>query len=268
MVITSGKTTAGDAGVENGRVQCCRGREDDSPVERGVNWLGRNFTVQGNPRERSSRAWHYYYLYGLERVGRLTGRRFVGKHDWYREGADFLVLKAKAPFDEAWKGTGIEGAEDIATSMALLFLSKGRRPVVVAKLMHGPGDDWNNHRSDVANLTDYTERAWDIDLSWQVYNPTAATVEDLLQAPVLFISGSLGPELKGQEQKLRDYIDRGGFLFAEACCKDGRQFDKGFRRLMGRIFPEQEYKLRQIEPEHPIWRAEKLVRPESPYIGK
>ena len=32
-----------------------------------------------------------YYLYGVERVGRLTGRRFIGGHDWYREGADYLV---------------------------------------------------------------------------------------------------------------------------------------------------------------------------------
>ena len=47
-------------------------------------------------------------------------------------------------------------AEDnphIATALALLFLSKGRRPVLVAKLKHGPDEDWNNHRNDLANLT-------------------------------------------------------------------------------------------------------------------
>ena len=32
-----------------------------------------------------------YYLYGLERAGRLTGQRFFGEHDWYREGAEELV---------------------------------------------------------------------------------------------------------------------------------------------------------------------------------
>ena len=35
--------------------------------------------------------WHYYYLYGLERVGRLSARRLIGEHDWYREGAEYLV---------------------------------------------------------------------------------------------------------------------------------------------------------------------------------
>ncbi len=31
--------------------------------------------------------WHYYYLYGLERAGVIVGKRFLGDHDWYQEGA-------------------------------------------------------------------------------------------------------------------------------------------------------------------------------------
>ena len=270
LVITSGKIGEGDARVDNGRILCCGAQAEDDALEKGLRWLGKHFSVQGNPSARGpAKLWHYYYLYGLERAGRMTGRRFIGKHDWYREGADYLILHAKAGFDDAWTGSGhAENNPHIATSMALLFLSKGRRPVVIAKVQHGPGDDWNNHKSDVAKLTAFTETAWEIDLTWQVYDPKAATVEDLLQAPVLFISGSRSPDLAGQEQKLRDYIDRGGFLFAEACCADGRKFDAGFRKLIERIFPEQEYQLRQLEPEHPIWRAEKQVRPDSPYVGR
>ena len=33
----------------------------------------------------------FYHLYGLERAGRLSGLRFLGNHDWYREGCEFLV---------------------------------------------------------------------------------------------------------------------------------------------------------------------------------
>ncbi len=32
-----------------------------------------------------------YYLYAMERVGRLTGQRFIGGIDWYRAGADYLL---------------------------------------------------------------------------------------------------------------------------------------------------------------------------------
>jgi len=41
----------------------------------------------------------------------------------------------------------------VGTSFALLFLSKGRWPVLLGKLQYGPGNDWNQHRSDVGNLT-------------------------------------------------------------------------------------------------------------------
>ena len=51
------------------------------------------------------------------------------------------------------------------------FLSKGRRPIVMAKLKYGDGDDWNQHRRDAANLTAYTEEAWELGLTWQVMDP-------------------------------------------------------------------------------------------------
>ena len=77
--------------------------------------------------------------------------------------------------------------------MALLFLSKGRRPIVMAKIKYGHDDDWNQHRRDAAHLTEYTEEAWELGLTWQVMDPANARVEDLLQAPVLYISGSQAP---------------------------------------------------------------------------
>ena len=269
LVITSQKINTGDASVENGKVLCCGKQENEDAIDKGIAWLGKHFSVKGNPTLGGAHPmWHYYYLYALERTGRLTGHRFIGKHDWYREGADYLILKGKANFEESWSGTGLERRPTIATALSLLFLSKGRRPVVMAKVKHGPGEDWNHHRNDTAHLVAFTERAWKMDLTWQVYDTDAATVEDLLQAPVLFISGSQAPRMQGQEKKLRDYIDRGGFIFAEACCKNGKGFDRGFRELMAKVFPEKEYELRLLEPEHPAWYAEKRVRPDSPYIGR
>ncbi len=268
-VICASKVAPPDAVVDGQRPRCCQPQEEDDSLERALSWLGRNFSVRRNPGTGGmGQNWHYYYLYGVERVGRLTARRFIGKHDWYREGAGFLVQQQDA-FTHRWTGGGhAETNPHIATSMALLFLSKGRRPVLVSKLKHGSGEDWNHHHRDIANLTAATERLWGLDLTWQIADPRSASVEDLLQSPVLFLSGSRDPELGGLEHKLRGYLDRGGFLFAEACCDDGSRFEKGFRAFIDRMFPEQEYKLRRIGPEHPIWRVEQLVSPESTYAGR
>jgi hypothetical protein len=72
----------------------------------------------------------------------------------------------------------------VATSFALLFLAKGRRPVIVAKSRHGPENDWNRHGHDVAHLVEYVESRWKTDypagLSWHIVDTPTATVDDLL----------------------------------------------------------------------------------------
>ncbi len=264
LVIASGEVNAGDATVVNGAVQCCGNQSDNDAIERAVAWLGRNFQVDSNVGEPNDR-WLLYYLYGVERVGRLTARRFIGEHDWYREGAEFLIKNQNKIGGGYWSRndpTKVEEDKVIATSLALLFLSKGRRPVLMAKLEHDPERDWNNHRRDAAHLTSYVERQWRRDLTWQIINVEQASVDDLLQAPVLYLSGRKAPEFSNEEvQRLRQYIESGGFIFAEACC-EGTEFDTGFRALMERMFPEEEYRLRLLPPTHSIWSAEERVNPD------
>lgn len=263
-VICQGRVNNPNATVEDNLVQCCQPPQEEDRIEDALTWLGNSFSVRRNP---GSRAWHYYYLYGLERVGRLTARRLIGEHDWYRAGAEYLISQ-QDQFNRSWVGTGhAENRPHIATALAMLFLSKGRRPVLMAKLEHGPGEDWNNHQSDVAHLTARVEKLWGLDLTWQIFDSDAASIDDLLQAPVLFVSGSKAPQLAGTEAKMRGYLDRGGFLFAEACCVNGNAFEQGFRKYLDGVFPEGEYKLRRAGPEHPIWRIEELVQPNSPYVG-
>jgi hypothetical protein len=268
LVTSAAALESGDAAVENGRVICCRPHDDDHKLDLAINWLAERFSVTRNPRAGGGQSALYYYLYGLERAGRLTARRFIGEHDWYREGAEFLVHDQDS-LSHYWQGSWhAERDPRISTAMALLFLSKGRRPIVVAKMKYGDDNNWNQHRRDAANLTAYTEEAWDLGLTWQVMDPSAAAVEDLLQAPVLYISGHRAPNLLPHAKKIRDYVDRGGFIFAEACCRDSARFDEGFRQLMSQVFPEPEYQLQRITPGHPIWRMQDMVRPESPYAGR
>jgi hypothetical protein len=262
LVITAGRLSKGDAEVMGEQVHCCGAQVDHEAIERGLDWLGRNFSVRRNPSNSPelSRGWLLYYLYGLERVGRLTGRRFIGSHDWYREGAEFLV-SMQDPLTGSWTGHSYAEAQPtIATAFALLFLSKGRRPLLVAKLKHPPEDDWNHHRSDLAHLTRYVESRWKKDMTWQVIDLEAAGVEDLLQTPVLFISGRDGLSLSSDQKKaLRSYVEHGGFLFAEACC-GGDGFDRQFRQLIQELFPDSP--LRLLPADHPVWYAEEKVDPD------
>lgn len=94
-----------------------------SGVSGGYEWLAAHWSVSKNldPRAKgqNNSRWHYYYLYGLERIGAFTGRRLVGTHDWYREGARFIVDKQG--------GNGGWGWGDDDTCFALLFLRRGSR---------------------------------------------------------------------------------------------------------------------------------------------
>jgi len=267
LVIASGQLSRGDARVVDSRIRCCGEQEKVEEIERAFDWLGNNFSVRRNPtgpgkaQGTLSGHWLLYYLYGVERVGRLTGRRHIGPHDWYREGAEYLV-RMQDGFTGRWKGKGHAETEPcIATPFALLFLSKGRRPVLVAKLKHGASNDWNRHRSDTANLTRYVERQWKRDLTWQVIDVRAAGVEDLLQAPVLLITGREAVDLTAEQKKnLRRFVDQGGFIFAVANT-DGTAFAKKFKSLMKELFPDSP--LRPLPQDHPIWLTEKPVDPQQ-----
>jgi len=265
LVICNGSLRPPDAQVEGEKIVCCRPAETGPDrVQRALQWLGRDdiFSVSHNPGLPG--AWWLYYLYGLERVGRMTSQRFIGRHDWYRAGAEQL-LRAKGPASDHWRGTqGDETNEFIATSMALMFLAKGRWPVLVGKLQYGGDSGWNVHRSDIANLTFHVERRWRQDLVWQVIPLERAEVADLLEAPVLFLTGKASPLPSSAEaqnqlaQKLRGYLDQGGFLLAEPQCAS-TDFDSGFRELMKLVFPEGSYPLEPLPPEHPVWRMEEPI---------
>src|SRR5690606_39115469 len=77
----------------------------------------------------------------------------------------------------------------------------------------------------------------------------------------LFISGRDSLPLSPAEKELlRQYVEQGGFVFAEACC-DGEGFDQAFRALMLELFPDSP--LRPLPPDHPAWFAQMPVAPDQ-----
>jgi len=196
---------------------------ENTALAKGMFWIGANF----NFMEGKS---YFYNYYGIERLGRLSGQRFIGKVDWYREGCEQLV-RMQEP-DGSFitradqKGGGIDAGQPvISTSFAVLFLSKGRTPVLVSKFAWGKfkkgaaGDrtilleedargiqtnrpDWNRKHNDCRNMVEFASREiFDgTPLSWQVYDPRLLGLSEdktkipgevglLLQSPVVYLNG-------------------------------------------------------------------------------
>ena len=270
LAICSAALESGDAAVENGRVICCRPHEDDDKLDMAIDWLATRFSVTRNPRPAAA---------ARRRCTTISTAWSVPAGS--RRGASSASTIGIAKVPSFWSASRIrsrttgkgswhaERDPHISTALALLFLSKGRRPIVMAKLKYGDGNEWNQHRRDAANLTAYTEEAWELGLTWQIMDPHAATVEDLLQAPVLYISGSQRPDLHAARQEAarlrrprRLHLRRG--LLRRLAARS----TTASASLMAAVFPEPEYQLQRLTPGHPIWRMQDMVRPDSPYVGR
>ncbi|OYW11311.1 MAG: hypothetical protein B7Z55_19495, partial [Planctomycetales bacterium 12-60-4] len=211
-------------------------------------------------------------------------RRFFGDHDWYREGAGFLVAN-QIQRNSTWIGTGAHESQPIVgTALPLLFLSKGLAPVLISKLKYGPrdrarpldvvGTDWNRHPRDVRNLAEHISGLprWPTLLTTQEVDLAKALqttgVDALLQAPILFLTGSETIQMPPDEQKLlREYLLQGGFVFASPSCQSA-DFETSFRKLLTELLPPGEGELKPLQADHPVYRSEHLLHPDGvPLLG-
>lgn len=264
-----------DTADENpdGTPNCCGQTVKNESLDRGVKWLERSFAVGHNPGGGGGGT--LYYLYGLERAGRLSGRRFFGTHDWYREGADYLI-QMQSERDGSWRGNGHGEDEVVSTSLALLFLSKGLAPVLINKLQYASDhpnpkedDSWNRHRDDIRNLTDLISGlpGWPKLVTWQQLDIGIVSqrggLQDLMLSPILYISGDRAPQFNPAEiNLLRQYVINGGFILGVATCTK-TDFDRGFREIVREMYPEGENPFKRLTAEHPVYRSEYLIDPES-----
>ena len=173
-----------------------------------------------------------YTLYGVERVGLASGFKFFGKHDWYRELAA-RVVPTQWP-NGAW---GHEQTGDAAltdTAYTLLFLARGRHPVMMNKLRFEKY--WINRPRDVSNLARFASRELERELNWQVVGIDNDWA-DWLDSPVLFIASHQPPKLTDADYaKLRRFVEAGGLLFTHAD-NGSESFSKWVSELALKICP-------------------------------
>lgn len=282
LMITGMDLELGKQHMEGGDIKDCGKYDENGPVADALRWIGGRFPAEihpGNTRRDLDSDFPFYCLYGIERTGRLTGRRFLGGHDWYEIGCRYLVATQNKG-DGYWKGVNLDGSPILATSFALLFLAKGRTPVLLTKLAYGPREyeGWNNKHNDTRHVVEFTSRELfkKMPLAWQIFDVRGGVsaetaterrrlAEELLPSPIVYFNGHGDARIGDREREiLKEYIENGGFVLAEACC--GREaFQREFEKLIEDLLPGSE--LRLLPDDHPIWTASGkfLLTPNQPF---
>jgi hypothetical protein len=231
----------------------CLGNAFDPWIDKGIAWINKHYNQIGA---------NGYAMYGIERIGAASGYKHFAEHDWYVDLAKRL-LNAQGENGSFYTGEYPGGSSLDATCFGLLFLTRGRAPVMMNKLDYHelvvPGAapepaNWNERPRDAANLAAYCGRQAETFLQWQIVNFQAAP-EDLHDAPVLYLSGNLELKLNTEQaEKLKAFVEEGGMVVGNADC--GRDtFSKSFEGLGRALFGR---KFRDIPSDHPIFTHEQF----------
>lgn len=188
-------------------------------IEKGLKWVDNNFS----PNETM------YGIYGYERVGLATGRKYFNGKDWFNIFASAIVKR------QAGDGK-VGNAPD--TAFALLFLSRGRVPIWCTKLML-KDFNWDNRPNDIYFLTSKLSEFREGELNFQTVALDAPD-SHWFNAPIAWISGDDQLELnEEQKAKLKRFIDEGGMLIfnPESGSAGGSMFKNSVRKLAGELYP-------------------------------
>lgn len=237
----------------------CTGNIDSPAIDRGMEWMIDHFDMVATD-QRYDRDLPLPTLYAIERIGTASGFKRFGNIDWYQKGADWLIRTQRE--NGSWIADEIDLIPTVAdTSFGILFLARGRSPLVMSKLQYtepdGKPGQWNQRPRDVANITRFVGEAAERDLNWQIVD-IDGDVSDLFDAPIVYVSGKSAwkPNAK-QIEKLRQFLEDGGLLLANADC-GGASFAASVKELGQTMFPA--YAFRELPEDHPIYTEEQFPR--------
>jgi len=237
----------------------CLGNIRDPNIEKGMKRMSETFN---NVRARRN----YYTLYGLERIGVASGYKYFGTTDWYQDGAEFLVRNQGEN-----GGWGVDLSD---TCFAILFLVRGRAPVMMNKLeyeIEQSGDkakpsNWDERPRDCANLAKWMGVQLERDMNWQVVN-LKVSVDDLHDSPILYIAGNQVLNFNAEEEKkLKQFVEQGGMILGNADC-GSPAFAQSFQKLGQKLFSP--YEFRDLPKDHLIlntpyqhtkWKVTPVIR--------
>jgi len=237
--------------LNRGRPADCKGNIQDPAIDKGLKWIAQHFNEfeKGNSK--------FYNLYGIERIGVASGIKYFGTIDWYGHGSRYL-LNAQD------KNSGNWGSVP-DTCFAVLFLVRGRAPIVMNKLDYdltmpnGKKQDgnWNQRPRDLANFTHWMGKNSERYLNWQIVN-LQGDPDELHDAPILYLAGNQAINFSDEEvKKLKQYVDGGGLIMGNPDCAS-KLFGKAFRDLGKKMYPDYEFKA--LPDEHAIYTLQQYPR--------
>jgi hypothetical protein len=178
----------------------------DRAISRGMAWLEPRFSAA------PATSWKLYFLYGIERLSALANIREIGGHEWFEEGAAYLVTVQAA--NGSWSD---QSGYEPATSFAVLFLSKAtfkmlKRPPPTREPRFGSGllvggrglpENLNDVQVDQGDVKIRKVRTPIDDLLTQLEQSTEGKLEETQTAIVEAIVLNDPEKLIGQKDRLR-----------------------------------------------------------------
>lgn len=137
----------------------------------------------------------------------------------------------------------------LTTTIALPLCAQPRAlgALTIARLKYAGGGDWYNDPSAEVNLLRFVGTHTTIDVNAR-YEYVDIASDKLFSYPLLFLTGHGNIALTSFEaQRLRTYLERGGFLYAD----DDYGMDRAFRREMKKVFPDGDFV--ELPFTHPIF---------------
>ena len=135
----------------------------------------------------------------------------------------------------------------LATALALPLSAAGAPRLTVARLQYDGGGDWYANPSSIPNLLAAIRERTSLPVERSEARVTLMD-DKLWDYPFLHMTGHGNVKFTDAEVvRLREYLQRGGFLHAD----DNYGLDESFRREMKRVFPDRE--LVDVPLSHPIY---------------
>ena len=142
------------------------------------------------------------------------------------------------------------GAVALVAALAVPLSAAGRAPrLTIARLQYDGGGDWYANPSSIPNLLEAIRERTSLPVERTEARVTLMD-EKLWDYPFLHMTGHGNVKLTDAEVvRLREYLQRGGFLHAD----DNYGLNESFRREMKRVFPDRE--LVDVPLSHPVYHA-------------
>jgi len=207
---------------------------DFASIERGLEWLAKNNGVGTDAPIAPG-----YQKFGLERLGVASGLKYIGQTDWYAANVDALV-------NHSWTGS------PVTDSFYLLFLVYGQAPILFNKLQWGQADQWDYYFRDLHYVCRFLNQEFETIYKWQIVT-TDSPLHDLLDAPILYLSGSGDFKVPADKLKrFREYCEAGGTIVVHPN-RDDKKFAASVKKVFVDLFSDRQYTFETLAEDHPVF---------------